>query len=150
MAEPLRVLLTLAAAGCLLAGCANPQAEQAARAQTSLIGMPRQMLLSCAGVPDRSASADGTDFHTYVSRSASAGYGGPTTSIGIGGGSSSGVGGGIGFGIPLGGGTAAPPCEATFTVQNGVVTRLTYSDGPGSAACYPVVRNCLALTPPPK
>src|SRR5690348_5757556 len=149
MVNPSRVV-SLILLPFLLAGCANEHAEQAARAQTGLIGLPKQTLLSCAGVPDRTASVVANEYYTYVVQGTSYGFGGPTTSIGIGGGSSSGVGGGIGFGFPLGGGGGvSASCEATFTLRNGAVAALAYTGGPGNPACYPVVRNCLSLVPPP-
>jgi hypothetical protein len=114
-------------------------------AQTALVGMPKQALLSCAGVPDRQAEAGGRDFYSYVERP-SGGYGyGPSTSIGIGGGSSSGIGLGLGFGFPLGGG-GDTGCEATFTLEGGVVQQLSYAPDASLSACAPIVRNCM---PPP-
>lgn len=132
-----------------LAGCANPQADQAILAQSALVGMPKQTLLSCAGVPDRSAVLDGAEYFTYNRRSASGGGGGLSPSVGIGGSTGgSGVGLGVGVGFPLFGGGSDPGCAATFTLRGGVVRQLTYGSG-SAGACYPLVQNCLALAPPP-
>jgi hypothetical protein len=142
--------IALIVAGCILAACANPNADKAVAAQRSLFGMPSQTLLSCAGVPDRSAQVDNTEFLTYVTGGAS--YGGPSTSVGVSGGSG-GTGLGIGLGIPLGSwGGGSGGCEATFTVRNGVVQQVVYNGPSGSGAalgqCYRIVENCLAVVPP--
>jgi hypothetical protein len=142
----------LIAAACALASCANPNADRAADAQRVLVGMPKETLLSCAGVPQRSAVVDNSEFLTYVNTTYS-GYG-PSTSVGVAGGSG-GTGVGIGFGIPLFGGGSpgySSTCEATFTVRNDVVQQLSYTGSGGSSAslgqCYRIVENCLALVPP--
>ena len=148
----LKAGLLIAAAGAL-ASCANPNADRAVDAQKVLVGMPKETLLSCAGVPQRSATVDNSEFLTYVNANYSAGYG-PSTSIGVAGGSG-GTGVGIGFGIPLFGGGSpgySSSCEATFTLRNGVVQQLSYTGSAGTSAslgqCYRVVENCLALVPP--
>ncbi len=51
----------------IVSGCANPAADQAMIAQNALIGMPKQTLLSCAGVPERQAAAGDQEFFTYRS-----------------------------------------------------------------------------------
>lgn len=125
----------------LLAACAAGQGAQIAeRARSELVGMPKDRLLSCAGVPDRQAAAGGREYYTYVSRS-STGYS-PSSSIGIGGGSG-GVGLGLGFGIPLGGGGGG--CEATFVLgPAGTVEQISYPAGTSPGACAPIVENCVA------
>ncbi len=50
------LISSLALAGLGLAGCENPRADQALAAQQSLIGMPKGILLQCAGVPARSGT----------------------------------------------------------------------------------------------
>lgn len=130
----------------LLAGCAGgaEERQQAQSAQAAVVGMPESTLLSCAGVPERSATADGTRFLTYVSRGGGWG-GGPSTSLGLGTGSG-GTGVGIGFGFPLfgGGGGRASECEATFAVRDGVVQQLRYGADSDLAQCRRIVQNCLA------
>ncbi len=130
----------------LLAGCAGDDAEsrqQAAAAQSALVGMPESALLSCAGVPERSAAADGTRFFTYTARGGGYG-GGPSTSLGLGTGSG-GTGVGLGFGFPLFGGGGGPrECEATFAVRDGVVQQLRYGPGSDAGQCQRIVQNCLA------
>lgn len=129
--------------GGVLAGCANPAADQAMVAQNALVGMPKQTLLSCAGVPERQAAAGDREFFTYrsnrlISYPAWGGYGGY-------------------WGYPYGGwggygsDVTSVDCEATFTLHNGVVERIVYggssSGGSRLGQCYAIVQNCLAQVP---
>ncbi|HEY0833055.1 MAG TPA: hypothetical protein VGE72_04015 [Azospirillum sp.] len=142
----MRTLVFLALAGITLTGCADTERiEVAQRAQGALVGMPKGALLSCAGVPERQASADGTEYYTYVARPNYASVG-PTTSIGVAGGSGGGgLGVGLGLGVPLfGGGGSARGCEATFVLRGGVVQQVNYGPGADLAACAPIVNTCLA------
>jgi len=140
-------LFLILAAGAL-ASCADPNADRAADARQVLVGMPKETLLSCAGVPQRTAQVDNSEFLTYTSSDYSGG--GPTTSFGVAGGSG-GSGVGIGLGFPLYGGGYSSSCEANFTVRNGVVQQLNYTGSSGASAslgqCYRIVQNCLALVP---
>jgi hypothetical protein len=140
----MRTLAFLALTGVALAGCADTERiEMAQRAQGALVGMPKGALLSCAGVPERQASADGTEYYTYVARPGYASAA-PSTSIGVAGGSSSGVGVGLGFGLPLfGSGGSGRGCEATFVLRGGVVQQVNYGPGADLAACAPIVNTCL-------
>ncbi|MBK1842654.1 hypothetical protein JHL17_35195 [Azospirillum sp. YIM B02556] len=138
----------LAAAGAL-GGCANPAADEALVAQTALIGMPKETLLSCAGVPERQATVDNRDFFTYRS-SRLVSYPSPPP-IGY-------YGGwgwphyGYGYGWPsYGYEVSSFDCEATFSLRNGVVERVVYGGATGGSArlgqCYAIVQNCMALIP---
>lgn len=134
-----------------LAGCANPQADQALYAQQAFVGMPKQTLLSCAGVPSRSATVDNVEYFTYSSERI-------VTTPGMGGFSA-----GYGYYRPWSpwyGGwgyrdypeTETRDCQATFTLKDGVVQRIVYggaSQGPSArlGQCYRIVENCLALIP---
>jgi hypothetical protein len=143
----------LLALGAGVAGCANPRADEAMRAQDVLVGMPVETLLSCAGVPARRASVDNSEYFTYVGSRTVGGYG-PTTSLGFGFGSGGSSAFGLGLGVPLGGGggTRVDGCEATFTIRNGVVQQVRYTGVEGAsdaAQCYPIVENCLAIAPAP-
>jgi len=139
--------VVLATAGGLLVSCATgPDPQVAQRAQVELVGMPKERLLACAGVPERQAAANGKEYYTYVQRAGGAVS--PGTSIGIGGfgGSSSGVGVGLGFGLPLvaGGGRG---CEATFVLGGGVVEQVSYPASASLSACTPIVQNCVPPAP---
>lgn len=139
----------LAATGAL-GGCANPAADEALVAQTALVGMPKETLLSCAGVPERQASVDNREFFTYRS-SRLVSYPSPPP-VGYYGG---------GWGWPSYGYGAGWPaygyevnsfdCEATFSLRNGVVERVVYGGATGGSArlgqCYAIVQNCMALVP---
>ena len=135
-----------------LAACANPQADQAAYAQTAFIGMPKQTLLSCAGVPTRSASADNIDYYTYTSeRLVTTPTGGPHFGFNYGFHRPwSPWGWGVGYGdYPD---TETRDCQATFTLKDGIVQGIVYnsaSDGQSArlGQCYRIVENCLALIP---
>jgi hypothetical protein len=139
-----------------LVGCANPAADAALTAQSALIGMPKQTLLSCAGVPARSTSVDNLDYYTYsterVVSSPGPYYPGPFVGPPWYGGWRYG-----GWGSPF----DYPyteintySCAATFTLKNGVVQQLVYGgadpEGAALSQCYAIVRNCLALVPPPQ
>ena len=57
------------AAALLASSCANPQAELALRAPAAMVGMSKADLLSCAGVPERSAVAGDAEYLVYTRRS---------------------------------------------------------------------------------
>ena len=151
-------VLRAAAIGALglgLSACANPQADQALYAQRAFIGMPKQTLLSCAGVPDRQAAVDNAEYYTYSSERITTqqvpghfgfgGYYGWRRPWGWGPGF-----GGLGFdSVPD---IETKSCEATFTLKNGVVQQVVYggsTDSPSGrlGQCYTIVQNCLALIP---
>jgi hypothetical protein len=143
--------ILLGAAAIALASCANPRADQALFAQQAFIGMPKQTLLSCAGVPERSTTIDNLEFFTYTSNRTVAyenyvPYMGPGRFYGY------------GYGYPYYGGFAPTydlrnfSCQATFTLRNGVVEQLVYGDpeglGPSQLAqCQTIIESCLALVP---
>lgn len=122
----------------ILSACANQSAEQALYAQAAMIGMPKQMLLSCAGVPDRRLTADGLEFFTYssarlISYSGWGGYWGWP-----------------GYATDV----SLIDCEATFTLRKGLVEQIVYGGASGRTTrlgqCYTIVQNCLpAFSPKP-
>ncbi len=145
-------VMALGLAGVLLASCATgPDPQIARRAQTELVGMPKERLLACAGVPARQAQANGREYYTYVSDPGVAinPLGGSSIGVGgFGGGGSSGVGVGLGFGFPLG--SSSPGgCEATFVLGPGeVVEQVSYPGNASLSACTPIVQNCVPPAPP--
>ncbi len=117
-------------ASILLAGCAFEDSRVAVRAPRALQGLSEQALESCLGVPDQHASFGTTDILTYYATSSS------STSYSIP------IVGGLGF-------SNGGNCHATFTVENGAVTRLLYSGEKNAtlapdAYCAPILRTCLA------
>ena len=148
---PRRKSVLLGAAAIALASCANPRADEALFAQQAFIGMPKQTLLSCAGVPERSTTVDNLEYFTYTSTRTVAyqsyvPYMGPGRFYGY------------GYGYPYYGGYAPTydfrsfSCQATFTLRNGVVERLVYGGpegvGPSQLAqCQTIIETCLALVP---
>jgi hypothetical protein len=128
----------LLAAG--LAACTSQLSEDARRAQTALIGMPKQVLLQCAGAPTRSYTAGNREFFTYErSRSYYTG----SVGVGVFRGYSSF---GYGFNSPLYGSYDTDTCIATFTLENDRVIDLVYGGNAGSRRlpqCYYIVENCL-------
>jgi hypothetical protein len=143
------LLLTSIALGALsLAACENPRADAALSAQQGLVGMPKAILLQCAGVPTRSANADGLEILTYDTQKLQADpNGGFYGAGGWGWGRPWGWGGaGWGWG---GGGTQSRSCSATFTIKDGKIFKLVYgsSDSEGVNRydqCYAIVENCLS------
>jgi hypothetical protein len=135
--------LTLAAIATAITACANPAADRAVTAQSALVGMPKSVLLSCAGVPERQAAADNREFFTYhtgriVSYPATTGafYPGPWRPWGY------------GWGWPAyTADVRSYACEATFTLRNGVVERVVYGGGSSLGECGAIVQNCLAQAP---
>lgn len=134
--------LAMGLATAVLAACASgPGADVARRAQTELIGMPKDVLLSCAGVPERQAVASGREYYTYVARPTAAIS--PLSSVGIGGGSG-GVGLGVGLGVPIGT-SGSDGCETTVVLgPTGRVEQVSYPAGASLSACAPLVQNCVA------
>ncbi len=114
----------------LLAGCALEDSRTADRAPRALQGLSEQALESCLGAPDQHASFGTTDILTYYATSSS------STSYSVP------IVGGLGF-------SNGGYCHATFTVENGVATRLLYSGEKNAtlapnAYCAPILRTCLA------
>ena len=143
------IALAVPALLALTTACADPGADAALAAQSALIGMPKGTLLSCAGVPQREASSGGEEFLTYQTGSIT--YYAPPPPIGY------------PWGVPgwryraldydpwdyyppVPGDVVDRRCEATFTLDRGVVQRLVYR-ATSQGSCAPIVQNCLALVP---
>jgi|GEM_PF-767672 len=148
------LLLCLAAAAC----APSPLIEETLQAQQMVIGMPKETLFGCAGVPMRQATAGEREFFTYRTERLSA-EPAPVYGVGVyqgygwrGYGDRYGY--GYGMAVPL---YPVPPvvdvrsdvCEATFTVYRGRVERLVFAGSPGQvsrlATCHALVENCIAL-----
>ncbi len=143
-------VVAMGMAGVFLASCATgPDPQIARRAQTEMVGMSKEQLLACAGVPARQAQADGREYYTYVSDPgvAISPLGGSSIGVGgFGGGGSSGVGVGLGFGFPFG--PSSPgTCEATFVLGPDGVQQVSYPGNASLSACTSIVQNCVPPAP---
>jgi hypothetical protein len=121
-----------------LGACANPQNEAALLAPQTLVGMPKGELLACAGVPQRTAAADGAEVLTYgreqviVERDWDEdefpwlGPRGPML-----------------WRPEVSTWTRRYRCEATVTVRGGRVAELRYNADRDASLCYEILGNCL-------
>lgn len=128
----------LAAATLLSASCANPQAELALRAPEAMVGMNKGSLLSCAGVPERSAVNGDAEYLVYTRRQTLVDRDvdwEPSPWLG-----------------PRGPLLWQPDvttwsrtysCEATFELHGGRVTAVRYNDRRDPTLCYQIVGNCM-------
>lgn len=102
----------------LLSGCVFQRAEMASRAKSELIGMSKEDLLMCAGVPVKQEKIDDLEFLTY-----------------------SGGGGDVGKILDY-------SCEATFILKDGIVKKINYQGRTGGPLtkdeqCAFIIENCL-------
>ena len=138
----IRLVVVVLGAALILTGCVNPRSEAAARAGTELVGIPKEMLYSCAGVPDRTQLVGDRERLTYVRRST---YTHVETDYDD---------------IDIGGRRWFRPrttvhrqnfrCEATFTLHNGMVEQLDYAEGRDLELCGTIVETCVAMVPAPR
>ena len=119
----------------VLTACAGPGAELALKAPETLVGLPKASLLACAGVPERTATVDGTEYLTYrrsqtiIDRDvdfepfpwAGAGVFRPEVSTW----------------------SRSYGCDATFAIRDGVVQELRYNQNRDISLCYAILSNCL-------
>lgn len=118
----MRVLFALALILAVGACSSFGRADLANRAQTELVGLSKEQLLSCAGAPDRRAMSGETEVLTYGVRTqtqASKDHPGSTRF-----------------------------CEATFVIRDGHVSKVSYRGATGGwfttgEQCGYVVQNCL-------
>jgi len=116
-----------------LSGCKYNRVKAAQAAKTELIGMSKNELLSCAGVPDKAASSNGVEFLSYRSGgetnySANTFYGYNTTTL-------------INSSHRF--------CDITITLKNDKVQRVSYSGKTGGLLtqgeqCAYVLENCVS------
>ncbi|WP_207477779.1 hypothetical protein [Arenibaculum pallidiluteum] len=127
-----------------LAGCASPEAERAAVAPQALVGLSKEALLACAGVPLRSARTGDGEVLEYernvvnVNRNVDIDES-PASRI-----LRSRRG---GVGIPFYESTVTETrfpysCRATFTLRDGIVRQLSYNQDRDLSLCHQIVGNC--------
>jgi opacity protein-like surface antigen len=137
-----------------LSGCAaSPEALQAAKARQSLLGLEKGALLSCAGVPNRTARHEGKEYLTYISSRFEYDYDDGDGFLFVGSGGRH-FRSGFGFGFPIGRTFTREKisCEATFSLTDNKISQVTYNgsdrlnDVPISQ-CFPIIRNCVGPSP---
>jgi hypothetical protein len=125
----------------VVSACALQRAETARRAQTELVGMQKRDLFACAGLPVRDEKVDDLEFLVYEG-------GGDVV------GASTSHASATAWGNTVSGNqtTVAKAtrryCQATFTLKDGVVQRVTYQGRTGGLLskgeqCAFVVEACL-------
>ncbi len=134
-----------------LNACSSARVDNAIYARGALVGMDKQTLLSCAGVPARRAQVDDAEYFTYTTARLDSSP--ARGSFGFSYGSRGDTALGLGFGLPVYGATVdTVMCDVTFTLRNGVVEQLVYGGSSGVferlSQCYAIVENCLLLVPP--
>lgn len=103
----------------LLSGCVFHRAEMASRAKSELIGMSKEDLLMCAGVPVKQEKIDDLEFLTYS--------GGGDDDVGK---------------------ILQYSCEATFILKDGIIKKINYQGRTGGPLtkdeqCASIIENCL-------
>jgi len=128
-----------------LAGCASPEAEQASAATRSLVGMPKEALLACAGVPLRSVRTGDGELLEYERNVVNV-----TRHLNIDESPASrllrerrGGGGPIFYERSVTEARFPYSCRATFTLRDGVVRQLDYNSDRDMQLCYQIVGSCL-------
>jgi len=105
-----------------LGGCAKlDRAAKAEKAETALIGLSKERLLACAGVPHRQTATNEWEYFTYFASGGSVGGKGAVT---------------------------RRYCEATFVLQNNKVVGVNYTGETGGLLygdeqCGYIVANCV-------
>jgi outer membrane protein assembly factor BamE (lipoprotein component of BamABCDE complex) len=123
------ILVVLAAF--LLAGCAIQRAQMAAEAQTTMIGMSKEQVLTCMGPPVTKASEGATEVWSYASGNAH-------TDVAVSGGR------GWATGV-----SSQRYCTVNVTMTGGRVARLNYVGPTGGLLtpgeqCAFALQNCAA------
>jgi len=122
--------LILTAAIALVSCHTNIQrAEVANGAKQSMLGMSKANLITCAGAPLRSSTINGTEYLTYSHADAYSDASSKLTGI-------------------LVGSALYFECTATFSINNGRISKVTFSGKTGGkftqgAACYNIVAQCV-------
>jgi hypothetical protein len=129
-----RALVVVAAVLGVVPGCSVRDAQTAAEARTSLIGMDQERLSLCAGLPTKVERVDErTELRSYEWKPSDSNSVSLNVPI-------------IGGGFSLGSGGE---CKVTFRLVDGVVDAMGYAGdtdaGPGGrdALCAPIVRHCV-------
>ena len=103
----------------LLSACAFQRTDMAYRAKSELVGMSKEDLVMCAGVPVKQEKIDDVEFLTYS--------GGGQNDVGR---------------------ILDYNCEATFALKDGIVKKITYHGRTGGLLtkdeqCAFIIENCI-------
>jgi outer membrane protein assembly factor BamE (lipoprotein component of BamABCDE complex) len=125
----------------LLSGCAVQRAQEAADAKAQMIGMSKEQVLSCAGIPTQKAAEGQLELWSYVS-----GNGYTNTAVSANVNSYSGYTNGTAEGI-----STRRYCVVNIAMEDGRVKQVTYAGPTGGLLtageqCAFAVRNCLRPT----
>lgn len=145
MAGMQKQMLIAALSAVLLSGCSIARSIDATNAKSSMVGMDRLELLSCAGIPTAAYQDGETEIFSYNVQngvvSNAAGFGAARANYFNNNATSYGA----GF---ASGNSTVKACQATITLRNGRVSRVVYrGQGEGllvpNSECEPVIRNCV-------
>lgn len=120
-----------------LAACGGPRAEFAEQARTALVGLPEADLYACAGVPEKTVEVGDRRLLAYrrdrtnVTRDVEYDEIGVLRAAGI-----------RAIRPEVSYRTASFACEATFTIEDGVVRQVDYNQGRDIQLCYQIIANC--------
>ena len=132
------VVLTLGLAGLMTSACTIQRAQEASDAQTKMIGMSKEQVLTCMGAPANSATAGSTEVWTYNSGNGRTDTFGAANAWG-------GRGWASGFGSSI---TTSRYCKVDVVMNADHVSRVNYSGPTGGLLtrgeqCAFAVDNCL-------
>ena len=141
------LLLGLAALG---TGCSLQRAQIANEAQTKLIGLTKEQVLGCMGVPQGKAAEGATEVWSYGSgdgRTTISTFGGSTTNASVTGGPNHASGSATTSGSGLGVATQRS-CTVQVVMTDGRVSRVNYAGPTGGVLtkgeqCAYAVENCV-------
>ena len=140
----------MAAAACLLSGCAVQRAQQANDAQTKMVGMSKEQVLACMGPPANRATEGATEVWSYNSgnnQTTVSTFGSANTSASVYGDRNFASGQATttssGFGV-----AQSRYCTVNVTLVNGQVSRMNYVGPTGGLLtqgeqCAFALQNCL-------
>jgi hypothetical protein len=115
-----------------LGGCTLYSSHEAHKAQNAMIGMSDYELQSCVGAPDERSQVGDAEILTYYATTTNNGV---NLTVPI-----------IGGGVSL---TGSGYCHATFTLNDGKVTKVQYTGDNSQLAapqsiCAPIVKACIS------
>jgi hypothetical protein len=138
----MRMVLLAAACGPVVAGCAIQRAQVASEAQNKMIGLSKEQVFACMGVPAAKAVEGATEVWSYNSGNGqTVGFGSSSASVSGGRGYAS----GYGFSSMV---THQRFCTVNVTMTNGRVERLNYVGPTGGLLtqgeqCAFAIENCV-------